>query len=58
MRVLRVTFTLLTAASALAAAARQPEPYRDARLPVDARVKDLLGSSSKDTRLRGELTVR
>src|SRR6185369_8124024 len=39
----RVIVTILLAASALRMSGRQPEPYRDARLPVDARVKDLLG---------------
>src|SRR5262245_51498606 len=39
----RRILTILLAASALAVSPRQPEPYRDARLPIDDRVKDLLG---------------
>jgi len=50
-----VTLTVLHAALGAA----QPHPYRDPVLPVDARVKGvMIGSSSKDIRLRGEIVVR
>jgi beta-glucosidase len=48
MRLFRASLTLLMAASALAVSARQPDPYRDPRLPVDERVKDLIARMTLD----------
>jgi beta-glucosidase len=43
MRLSRAALRLLVLLAAVAFAPPQPPPYRDASLPVDARVKDLLG---------------
>jgi beta-glucosidase len=43
MRVPRSGLTLLALLAALGFAPAQPPPYKDASLPIDARVKDLLG---------------